>query len=272
MDTTGTDERLNLTPATRAWRRGHSAFAACVYFFLLMPSLIVVPMSFGDKREIMFPPGNFTLNLYREYFFASTWMATTMQSLKIAILSAAISLVAGFFAAYALVRYEFPGKRLLNLALLSPALVPVIIVALGTYLYFSTIGITGTTAALVVAHSVHTVPFVIVTLMAGLRHVDPNLERAAELMGASRMTVIRRVTLPLLRPALMAGAMFAFLISFDEVVISWFVSSPSTQTLPVKMYSSIQWEVSPVLAAVSTLLTLLSLFICLVSAAMQKPS
>lgn len=266
------DENLGLTPAARAWRRAHTTVAACLYFFLLMPSLIVVPMSFGDKREIMFPPGNFTLTLYREYFFASNWMATTVQSLKIALASAAISLVAGFLAAYALVRYDFPGKRLLNLVLLSPVLVPVIIVALGTYLYFSSLGITGTTAAIVVAHSVHTVPFVIVTLMAGLRHVDPSLERAAELMGASRLTVLWRVTLPLLKPALFAGAMFAFLISFDEVVLSWFISSPSTQTLPVKMYSSIQWEVSPVIAAVSTLLTLLSLVVCLISAALQKPS
>ncbi|MBL8703681.1 MAG: ABC transporter permease [Rhodospirillales bacterium] len=269
---TTSDEQLGLTPGARIWRRAHSTFAACVYFFLLMPSLIVVPMSFGDKREIMFPPANFSLTLYQEYFFASTWMATTLQSLKVALASAAISLVVGFLAAYALVRYDFPGKRLLNLLLLSPILVPVIIVALGTYLYFSSLGITGTTAALVVAHSVHTVPFVIVTLMAGLRHVDPNLERVAELMGASRMTVLRRVTLPLLKPALFAGAMFAFLISFDEVVLSWFISNTLTQTLPVKMYSSIQWEVSPVIAAVSTILTVLSLVACLISAAMQKPS
>jgi len=266
------DEQLGLTPGARIWRRLHSTFAACVYFFLLMPSLIVVPMSFGDKREIMFPPANFSLTLYKEYFFASTWMATTVQSLKIATASAVISLVVGFLAAYALVRYDFPGKRLLNLVLLSPVLVPVIIVALGTYLYFSSLGITGTTAAIVVAHSVHTVPFVIVTLMAGLRHVDPNLERVAELMGASRMTVLRRVTLPLLKPAIFAGTMFAFLISFDEVVLSWFISNTLTQTLPVKMYSSIQWEVSPVIAAVSTILTALSLVVCLITAAMQKPA
>ncbi|MCC6471873.1 MAG: ABC transporter permease [Alphaproteobacteria bacterium] len=246
--------------------------AAFVYFFLLMPSLIVVPMSFGDKREIMFPPGTFSLTLFREYFFASTWMATTLQSLEVAGASAILSLVVGFLAAYALVRYDFPGKRLLNLVLLSPVLVPVIIVALGTYLYFSSIGITGTTPALIVAHSVHTTPFVVVTLMAGLRHVDPNLEKAAEIMGAGRIMVLRRVTLPLLMPAIFAGAMFAFLISFDEVVIAWFISNTSTQTLPVKMYSSIQWEVSPVIAAVSTLLTLLSLVVCLVSAAMQKPA
>jgi putative spermidine/putrescine transport system permease protein len=179
-------------------------------------------------------------------------------------------LACGVCAAYALVRYEFPGKRLFSMFLLSPVLVPAVIVALGTYLYFSAIGITGTTSALIIAHALHTTPFVIVTATAGLRHVDVNLERAAEIMGAGRIRVLRSVTLPLMWPAIMAGAMFSFLISFDEVVLSWFISNVSTQTLPVKMYSSIQWEVSPVIATVSVLLTAFSLVICLLTAIVQR--
>jgi putative spermidine/putrescine transport system permease protein len=111
---------------------------------------------------------------------------------------------------------------------------------------------------------------VILTVMAGLRHVDRNLEIAAAVMGAGRIYVLRQVTLPLLRPTILAAALFAFLISFDEVVISYFIAGVRTQTLPVKMYSAIHWEISPVLAAVSTLLTLLSLGVCIVVALLQK--
>jgi putative spermidine/putrescine transport system permease protein len=111
---------------------------------------------------------------------------------------------------------------------------------------------------------------VIISVAAGLRHVDRDLETAAMVMGASRFLILRKVTLPLLRPALVAGGLFAFLISFDEVVIAYFISNVQTQTLPVKMYSSIHWEISPVLAAVSTLMTLLSLSVCLAVAFLQR--
>ena len=106
--------------------------------------------------------------------------------------------------------------------------------------------------------------------MAGLKHVDPNLESAARVMGAGRLYTLVKVTLPLLKPTIVAGALFAFLISFDEVVISYFISSTRTETLPVKMYSSIQWEISPVLAAISTLLTVLSLVVCVLASMLQK--
>jgi putative spermidine/putrescine transport system permease protein len=123
---------------------------------------------------------------------------------------------------------------------------------------------------LVAAHGIVTLPFVIMTVSAGLRHIDPVLERAATVMGASRITVLRRVTLPLLTPSIVSGGLFAFLISFDEVVISWFVARPGDTTLPVRMFSSIQFDVSPVLAAISTMLTALSVVICVAVAAVQK--
>ncbi|MBM3573235.1 MAG: ABC transporter permease [Alphaproteobacteria bacterium] len=257
-------------PASRAYRLANGAIAWVVYVMLVAPSLIVIPMSFGDKTEIMFPPSGFSLLLYREFFFASNWMATTWQSLQVAVGSMILAVVAGVPAAYALVRYDFPGRKLLGMFLLSPVLVPTVVVALGLYLYFSSIGLRGTTTSLIVAHTVHTAPFVIVTAMAGLRQIDANLEAAAMTMGASRLQAFWMITLPLLQPSIAAGSLFAFLISFDEVVISWFVSSVGTMTLPVKMYSSIQWEVSPVIAAVSTLLTVLSLFACLAAAMLRK--
>lgn len=264
------DEMEAIDAATRYWRRFGNAVAYLVYFFLIMPSLIVIPMSFGTNREIVFPPTTLSLNLYREYFFESTWMAATVESLKVAFASSALSLGIGFLAAYAFVRSDFPGKSAARFVALSPMVVPTIIIALGSYLYFARLGLTGTTLGLVLAHTVHTTPFVIVTAMAGLQHVDPNLEKAATIMGAGRCTILRRVSIPLIMPALVAGGLFAFLISLDEVVIAWFLTGPTTQTLPVKMYSAIQWEISPVLAAISTLLTVLSLTVCLIAVSLQR--
>jgi putative spermidine/putrescine transport system permease protein len=242
-------------PATLGW---------FVLLFLIVPSLIVIPMSFGDKDELIFPPTTWSLYLYKQYFTQSGWMAVTFTSLRVAIWVTLSSLTLGVLAAYALVRGSFPGKRFLTLFLLSPIMIPSVVVALGLYLYFVDIGISGGELRLVLGHIVVTMPFVIVTAMAGLRHVDPYLEIAATIMGANRLTVLWKVTLPLLKPALIGGGLFAFLLSFDEVVIAWFVSRAGSQTLPVKMYSSIQWELSPVLAAISALLTLLSLIICVV--------
>lgn len=250
--------------------RGAGAIAWLAYGFLILPSLIIIPISFGDKDELIFPPQSFSLYLYQKYFTESNWIDATIQSLKVASLSTALSLCFGVSAAYALSRLEFRGKKMLTLFLLSPMFVPSIVLALALYLYLGSVQLTGTTLGLVISHSILTIPFVIVTSLAGLRHIDANLEIAATVMGAGKFTVVRRVTLPLLRPTIMIAGLFAFLTSFDEVVVSYFISNVRQQTLPVKMYSSIHWEISPVLAAISSLLTVLSLAICLIVAALRK--
>lgn len=247
-----------------------SATAWVIYLLLALPSLIIIPMSFSSSDELVFPPHALSLHLYNIYFFESNWMAATAESLEVATGTVIVSLLLGVGAAYGLARGEFPGKRLLAMLLLSPAFVPAIVLGLGLYLYLGAAHLGGTTAGLIISHSLVATPFVILTTMAGLRHVDRNLEIAATVMGAGRLLVLRRVTLPLLRPTIMAAALFAFLISFDEVVIAYFIAGVRTQTLPVKMYSAIHWEISPVLAAVSTLLTLLSLGICVAVALLQK--
>ncbi|MGE5202992.1 MAG: ABC transporter permease [Acidobacteriota bacterium] len=240
------------------------------YSFLALPSLIIIPMSFSNSDELIFPPRSFSFYLYDKYLFESNWMAATAESLEVATGTAMLSLLLGVSAAYGLSRAEFPAKRLVTMFLLSPAFVPAIVLALGLYLYLGAAHVSGTTLGLIISHTVVAVPFVIVTSMAGLRHVDRRLEVAATVMGAGRLLVLRRITLPLLRPSILAAVLFAFLISFDEVVISYFVAGVRTQTLPVKMYSAIHWEISPVLAAVSTLLTLLSLGICLAVALLRR--
>jgi putative spermidine/putrescine transport system permease protein len=267
------EENLQNDRLARRWRWFGLALAVLVYAYLVMPSLIVIPISFsGEGSDLTFPPATYSLRLYEEFFTTSTWMQPVLQSLTIAsIVCIAVTAVA-VPAAYALVRFEFPGKRAVTLLMMSPVLIPVIVLALGMYLYFSRLGTTGTTLAMVLGHSVYVIPYVIVTVGAGIRQLDPAIEFAATVMGASRTTLFFRVVLPQLVPSIVAGALFAFLISFDEVVIAWFLSSAQTTTLPVRMYSSIQWGISPVIAAVSTLLTVLSFLVGLVSVALQPKS
>lgn len=234
-------------------------------FFLILPSIIIFPMSFGDKNELFFPPRSFSLFLYKQYFFESIWMETTYQSFKVAIASTILALFFGSTVAFGLARSNFPGKKLLAALLLSPLFIPPIVIALGLYLYFATLGLQGTTIGLIMAHTVYITPFVIVIAMGALNDIDANLEAAARVMGAGRIYTFWRVTLPQLRPALIAGGLVAFLMSFDELIISFFLSGFGTQTLPVKMFDNIKHEISPVLAAISVLLTLLALAIAVIA-------
>jgi putative spermidine/putrescine transport system permease protein len=250
-----------------AWLRNAIAFA--VYAFILVPTLIVIPISFGGSGELTFPPRIWSLELYAQLFTSSSWVAAILQSLKVASMTMLASVVLGVPASYGLVRYEFPGKRFVMFLLMSPILVPVIVMSLGLYLYLSRLHLVGTTMGLVVSHVAYVTPFMMMTVMAGIKKLDPALEFATTIMGANRRTVFFKVVLPQLKPSIFAGALFAFLVSFDEVVIAWFLTSPTTTTLPVKMYSSIQWDISPVIAAVSALLTVLSLVFCCVSVFLQ---
>lgn len=236
------------------------------YLFLIVPSLIVIPLSFSASDEFVFPPQDWSFRLYEAFFFESNWLATAWASLKVALGTMALSLLLGVPAAYGLARGSFPGRSLLLLLLLSPMFVPTIVLALSLYLTLSHLQATGTLPGLIASHTLIALPFVIVSVLAGLRHVDADLEKAAGIMGAGPVRAFLKVTLPLIRPSVVAAGLFAFLISFDEVVISYFITQAQSPTLPVRMYSSIKWEISPVLSAISTLLTMLSLLICLVVA------
>ncbi len=252
------------------WRIALGIVVTVILLFLLLPSLITAVISFGSSNQIVFPPKGFSLTLFRRFFSEEGWVSSTWLSFRVAIWSTLLALMLGIPAAYALTRGRFPGRKILALFLLSPVMVPHVAVALALYMYFTEIGLSNGELRLVFAHAIATLPFVVVTASAGLRHIDPALERAATVMGASRLTVLRRVTLPLLTPSIIASGLFAFLISFDEVVISWFVARAGDTTLPIKMFSSIQFEVSPVLAAISTMLTALSIVICVIVATVQK--
>lgn len=244
--------------------------ATIMYLYLLFPTFIIVPMSFGNRVELVFPPPSLSLDLYRDYFGGDDWLQSTGRSALYAVLASTLAMFLAVPAGYSLTRTSFRGKRLLVMLLLSPMMVPVVVISLGLYLYFLKLALVGTAIAVVLAHAMYVTPFIILTVSAGVENLDERLEKAAIIMGASQWRVFFQVVLPQLVPSIISGALFAFLMSFDEVVIAWFITGPETMTLPVKMYSSIKWEVTPVLAAVATMLTALSVLSCLAAQAAKN--
>ncbi|RUY27350.1 ABC transporter permease [Mesorhizobium sp. M7A.F.Ca.US.001.04.1.1] len=258
--------------STSPWRLVVNLSAFAIMAFLLVPSLVVAWISFGDSNQIVFPPHGYSLTLFRRFFTEEGWVDATILSFWVAVCSTALATCLGIPAAYALARGKFPGRRLLALFLLSPMMLPSVVIALSLYIYFFKLNVGQGMFKLVLAHTVVTLPFVIITAATGIRGIDPMLERAAIIMGASRLLVLRRITIPLLTPSIVAGGLFAFLISFDEVVITWFIANAGYTTLPVKMFSSIQFEVSPVLAAISTMLVGISVVVCVLVSLTQGRS
>ncbi len=252
------------------WRLALNISVGLIFVFLLAPSVITVAIAFGSSDQITFPPRGFSLALFRRFFTEEGWLSSTWLSFSVAIPSTILALLLGIPAAYALVRGNFPGRRLLGMFLLSPIMVPHVALGLALYIYFSQIGLSDGHLRLILAQTLATLPFVIVTASAGLRNIDPSLERAATVMGATRATVLRRVTLPLLLPSIVTSGLFAFLMAFDEIVISWFVAEAGQSTLPIKMFSSIQFDFSAILAAISTILTAMSVLVCVIVATLQK--
>ena len=246
------------------------AVAWACYLFLLLPSLIVLPISFSSSNEMEFPPKEWSLALYRQFFSDPAWWGSTTQSLLIACLTTVVTVLLSVPAAYALQRSRLPAVGLVNAMVMGPLLVPVIVLALGLYLQLAPWGMLDNDVSLFLCHAMLAVPFMMISVGASLRHIDPALETAALIMGASRTTIFWRVVLPQLTTGIAAGALFAFLISLDEVIVAYFITGPATQTLPVKMYSALRWELSPVIAAVSSLLTVVSLVIAAVMMVLQK--
>ena len=238
-----------------------TALACIVYAYLVLPSLTVIPISFSENFTL--DPAQWSLVLYRRLFASGEWVAAIGNSAIIAACASLLALLAGVPAAYAFSRGHFRGKAAIQLVVICPLFVPVIVIALGLYFLGNAIGATGSLWMLVVAHSMYAVPFVIVLILSGLQQIDSSLEDAVMILGAKPTRIFLEVVLPQLRISIFASAIFAFLVSFDEVMIAWFISGPTTITLPVRMYSSIMWDNTPEIAAVSTLLTVFSLAVCL---------
>lgn len=240
-------------------RTGLVILAACIGLYLLSPILVIVPMSFSESSFLAFPPSGFTLQWYEALITDYSWIESALNSLSVALLSALCSVVLGTMAALALVRGKIPFRGPIMAILLSPLIVPFVIVGLAVYITFLGLGLTETMIGFVLVHTSLGVPYVMINVIASLSSVDRRLEMAAMNLGASPFETFFRITMPLILPGMLAGALFAFITSWDEVVVAIFLSGPDLTTLPVKMWSGIRVQIDPTIAAISTL----SLFIIL---------
>lgn len=227
---------------------------ALVGIWLVAPTLVVIPMSFNENRSLAFPPQGFSLRWYENFFTSPQWLGGLFNSLQIALLTAVIATTLGTLAAYGL--SKLAGFRAVfgqNLLVL-PLVIPSVIFGVGAYVVFLQLGLVGTLPGFLAAHTVLALPYVVVTVGSTLAAYDESLERAAWVSGASKPRAFLTVTVPVLLPGILSGAFFAFITSFDEVVVSMFISSPYLQTLPVRMFAGMQREVDPTIAAAATLI------------------
>jgi putative spermidine/putrescine transport system permease protein len=240
-------------------------YGACflIFVFLTLPIFIILPISFSSAKYLQFPPKGFSLQWYQDFFSDRVWISATLLSLRVAAITMVLATVFGTMASLALVRGKFRGKMLVHGFLLSPMIIPVIIIAISVYLFFAKLRLIGTGVGLVLAHTVLALPFVVINVSATLKGFDETLERAAMSLGANRLKTFLKITFPLIRPGVMSGALFAFITSFDEVVIAIFISGAYAVTLPKQMWDGIRISLNPTIAAVSSLLICFSVALML---------
>nr|WP_223160342.1 MULTISPECIES: ABC transporter permease [unclassified Leucobacter] len=230
---------------------------------MVLPTLVIVPMSFNEAPSFNFPPKGFSTRWYENFFTDASWMKALGSSLQVAILTTIVATTVGVLASLGLSKVKFRGKSLVEGYFLLPMIVPGIVLAVGLYSLFLRMNLLGTLPGFVLAHTIVAMPLVITNVMASLAGFDTRLEQASASLGAGRMRTFFSITLPLIAPGVTAGALFAFVTSFDEVILSLFIQSPSLQTLPVKIYNSVTQTNDPTVAAVAVLTMVVSVVVML---------
>ncbi|WGW12032.1 ABC transporter permease [Saxibacter everestensis] len=240
-------------------------YSVLVAIWLIAPTLIVIPLSFTDKASLVFPPTGWSTRWYEKFFTDPTWMTALGNSFTVAVIVVIISTLIGTAAALGLHRWtRRNAAAVVQAGLLAPVVVPAIILAIGIYSIFLKFQLLGTVLGFVLAHSVLAMPFVVISVTAALANFDERLETAAASLGAGKWPTFFKVTLPLIIPGVVSGALFAFVTSFDEVVLSIFIKSPYLETLPVKMYGSVTRDTDPTIAAAATMIMLITTVIIVI--------
>ncbi|MGH0241444.1 ABC transporter permease [Sinorhizobium meliloti] len=246
------------TPGQRIGHYGLRITVALICAFLILPILVVLPLSFNAEPYFTFPIKQFSLQWYDQLFQSENWRRAAKNSLIVAVSTSIIATTLGTLAAIGLHQLRFRFKGLLLGLLISPLIVPVIVTAVGMYFFLSAVNLTGSLVGLVVAHTVLATPFVVVTVSSGLASFDMDLPRAAASLGAKPLCIFFRITAPLLMPSLFAGAIFAFVTSFDDAVVSTFLTGPEQHTLPREMWKGIRQQISPVILCAASILVVIS--------------
>ncbi|WP_043772956.1 ABC transporter permease [Roseivivax isoporae] len=259
-----------LTSGQVLWHYSFRVICGAIFVFLITPILVVMPLSFNAQNfftftpeMLAFDPAGYSLKHYRDFFNSADWQQALRNSLLIAPVATLLSVGFGTLAAIGLSQPHVPFRRAIMAILISPMIVPLIISAAGMYFFYSRIGLQGTYLGVVLAHAALGIPFVIITVTATLVGFDRSLTRAAANMGADPVTTFFRVQMPLILPGVISGGLFAFITSFDEVVVVLFVGSANQQTLPWQMFTGLREQISPTILAVATMLVAIS--ICLLT-------
>lgn len=227
---------------------------AIIVLYLLAPIIVVVATAFTATAYPVFPPEGFTLRWFEKFLATREFVESIRISAMLATASTLVAAVLGTSSALALARFRVPGKATISALLLSPILFPTIVLGLALLVFSNRIGLSGTFLNLVCAHVVLITPFVIRMVMVSLARFDPAVEEAARNLGAGRWRTFFHITLPLIRPGVLAGSVFAFIISFDELVVTLFLTAPGLQTLPIRIYTYVEYSSDPTISAISTVL------------------
>lgn len=246
------------------------AISLAVVVFLLAPILVIVMVSFDKSTLFQFPPQEWSLRWYIALLDSRDWREAFMLSFWLATAVTVVSLLLGVPAAYALARGRFAGRRAVEFLLVSPMVVPVIVLAIALYMLFAPLGLVGRPPGLLLAHTILALPIVVVIVGAAFRRADRAVELAARASGASFPRAFWHVSLPAVRPAVISAAAFAFLTSFDEVVLALFLGGPKTTTLPKRIWEAVKFELDPSLTAISTLLIAFTVLALLVTALARR--
>ncbi|AUI35174.1 ABC transporter permease [[Bacillus] caldolyticus] len=245
-------------------RRLRLLLAIISLIYILIPLVVTIPASLTSANYPSFPPKGFSLQWYTKLLERPEFVEAFWNSVKFAFLASLFSVLLGTLGALAIAKYDIPGKSYLVSLLTAPLTVPQLVLGIALLIYFTPMLLAGTPTGFLIAHIIICVPYVVRFVLTGLSGFDYNLERAAAILGASPVVVFWKVTFPLIRPAVLSGALFSFLTSFDNVTVSLFMVSPEMRTLPLEIFSTMQDAYSPIVASVSSVVILISIVLILI--------
>nr|WP_298414778.1 ABC transporter permease [uncultured Halomonas sp.] len=256
------------TTGERVWHYVFLTLCGLIFLFLIGPLLIIIPLSFNaepyftfSEAMLSFDPAGYSLRWYEDFFTSSAWLNAIKNSFIVGIASTLLATILGTIAALGLSSRFMPARGAIMALLISPMIVPLIISAAAMFFFFSKINLAQTYLGVILAHTVLGIPFVVITVTATLSSFDTTLIRAAHSLGANPTRTFFKVVLPLVTPGVVSGALFAFITSFDEVVVVLFIAGPEQRTMPIQMWSGIREQISPTILAVATLLVILSMLL-----------
>lgn len=245
----------------RVWHVTFLVLCGAVFVFLVAPILAIVPLSFNSEPWFSYPLAGISLRWYHDFFTSARWQSALLNSVMIGAATTVLATVLGTLAALGLSRGRLPLRGLIMSLLISPMIVPVVITSIAMYFFYALVNLANTYLGIILAHTALATPFVVITVTATLTGFDHSLTRAAASLGASPALAFRKVMLPLILPGVISGALFAFVTSWDEVVVVLFLAGPRQRTLPLQMFDGIREEINPTITAVATLLLVLSIIL-----------